>query len=206
MGTLSALSSTIIGMSDDDATLAAPADAPLPTTEIDPATAADGPLAYSAHTASMPVVEYQAPRLRPVWIIMLVVAAAAAVAAAAFVLGRSTAPPEPTIPLPAASTTTPPPVAAPTPEPVALPPAPAPPPTAVAAVPPAPPTATTSIPPLATPQARIAEPIICSLHYQYPEMQPVDLALSLVDRGIYSTYDEASLVVGLVLKDGCHGI
>ncbi|MGV0634455.1 hypothetical protein ABQE69_09230 [Mycolicibacillus trivialis] len=66
--------------------------------------------------------------------------------------------------------------------------------------------APSSLPPLATPEARIAEPIICSLHNQYPEMQPVDLALSLVDRGIYRGYDEARVVVDLVLKDGCHGI
>lgn len=48
--------------------------------------------------------------------------------------------------------------------------------------------------------------MICSWHYQYPEMQPVDLALSLTDRGIYNSYDEARLVVDLVLADGCHGI
>jgi serine/threonine-protein kinase len=82
----------------------------------------------------------------------------------------------------------------------------APPPVFVPVDPPAPPTVTTSVPPLATPEARIAEPMICSLHYQYPQMQPVDLALSLLDRGIYRDYDEASLVVRLVLQDGCHGI
>jgi hypothetical protein len=92
--------------------------------------------------------------------------------------------------------------AAPPPAPVAPPAAAVPPPITVTAPPPT----TTSVPPLATPQARIAEPIICSLHNQYPQMQPVDLALTLVDRGIYRTYDEASLVVGLVLNDGCHGI
>ncbi|MGB6147926.1 MAG: hypothetical protein WBG75_09960, partial [Mycolicibacter algericus] len=56
------------------------------------------------------------------------------------------------------------------------------------------PAPTTSTPPLATPQARIAERIICRLHNEYPRMQPVDLALTLVDKGIYRTYDEASLV------------
>lgn len=196
-------------MADDD-TEQASAGA-LPTTELDPAaTAAGHPLAYSDHTTSMPVTDYRPPP-RMGWIIALVLAAAGAVAAAMFVLGRSTAP-EVAGPPPAPQTSTPvqPPVvpppaaaAAPPPAPVA-PPAVAPPP--VAAVPPAPPTPTTSVPPLATPQARIAEPIICSLHYQYPQMQPVDLALTLVDRGIYRDYDEASLVVDLVLKDGCHGI
>ncbi|PQM51845.1 hypothetical protein C5U48_13050 [Mycolicibacter virginiensis] len=86
-----------------------------------------------------------------------------------------------------------------------LPQPPAAPPVTVTATPPPPPP-TVTVPPLATPQARIAEPIICSLHNEYPQMQPGDLALTLVDRGIYNTYDEASLVVGLVLKDGCHGI
>lgn len=95
-------------------------------------------------------------------------------------------------------------VAAPPPGSAAV--APPPPPVTVTATPPSPPAVTTSVPPLATPEARIAEPIICSLHYQYPQMQPVDLALSLLDRGIYHDYDEASLVVRLVLKDGCHGI
>lgn len=186
---------------DDDATQEAPADAPLPTTELDPAvTAAAGPVAYSDHTSSMPVVDYRPPQVRPAWIVGLaLLAVGVMMATAAFFLSRTTAPPEPAVPAPAASTTPPPPVAAPPPEPVAPPP--------VAAVPSAPPTAaTTSVPPLATPQARIAEPIICSLHYQYPQMQPVDLALTLVDRGIYNDYDEASLVVALVLKDGCHGI
>ena len=186
---------------------------PLATTELDPAeTAGVEPLAYSDHTTSIPVVEYRpAPRMG--WILALVLAAAGAVAAAMFVLGRSTAPDTGhTEAVPPASTTTAaavaappalaPPVAAAPSAPVA-PPTAAPPPTAVVPVQPVP---TTSVPPLATPQARIAEPIICSLHYQYPEMQPVDLALTLVDRGIYNNYDEASLVVGLVLKDGCHGI
>lgn len=199
-------------MTDDgDTTREAPADVPAPTTELDPAdTAAVGPLAYSEHTSSMPVLEYRAPRVRPVWIGVLVLAVAAVVAGGAFVLGRTTGPQESAVPpvqasapaqLPAA-----PPVAAPAPAPVA----PAPPPVAVPAPPvtvvvpqPAP---TTSVPPLATPQARIAEPMICSLHNQYPQMQPVDLALTLVDRGLYNTYDEAQLVVDLVLGDGCHGI
>lgn len=89
-----------------------------------------------------------------------------------------------------------------------LPPEPyvAPPPASTVTVTVEPPSTTTSVPPLATPEARVAEPIICSLHSQYPQMQPVDLALSLVDRGIYRDYDEARLVVDLVLKDGCHGI
>ncbi len=199
-------------MADDDVTREA-SSAPLPTTELDPAaTAAVGPLAYSEHTSSMPVVEYRPPRVRPAWIIALVLAAAA-VAAAMFVLGRTTAPQE-TAPPPA-------PTSAPVPSPVvpppaaaaAPPPAPVAPPVAppAAAVPPPvtvvlPPPTTTSVPPLATPQARIAEPMICSMHNEYPEMQPVDLALSLVDRNIYSTYADARVVVDLVLADGCHGI
>lgn len=81
-----------------------------------------------------------------------------------------------------------------------------PPPLTVTVAPPAPPVVTTSLPPLATPEARVAEPIICSLHNRYPQMQPVDLALSLIDRGIYRSYDEALVVVNLVLADGCHGI
>ncbi|QZA08360.1 hypothetical protein K3U94_03295 [Mycolicibacter heraklionensis] len=78
---------------NDDVTQEAPVDAPPPT-EIDPFTAAaDGPLAYSEHTSSMPVVEYQPHRRLPVWIAVLVlVAAASAVAIATFVLGRTTAP------------------------------------------------------------------------------------------------------------------
>lgn len=185
--------------SDDD-TREAPG-GPLPTTELDPAeTAGVEPLAYSDHTTSMPVVDFRPPP-RTGWILALVLTAAGAAGAAMFVLGRTTAPQEPTPAAPAETSAqvqqqpvVPPPVAA---APVA------PPPTAVVPVQPVP---TTSVPPLATPQARIAEPIICSLHYQYPGMQPVDLALTLVDRGIYNNYDEASLVVGLVLKDGCHGI
>lgn len=196
-------------MPDDEVTAVAAGESP-PTSDLGPAPAADGPLAYSEHTTSMPVTEYQPPRLRPGWIIALVLAAAAAVAAAMFVLGRTTAPQE-TAPPPPAPTSSPvrppvvpPPVAAPPPAPVAPPAAAVPPTVTVTAVPPAPPT--TSVPPLATPQARIAEPIICSLHSQYPQMQPVDLALTLVDRGIYRTYADAQLVVDLVLKDGCHGI
>lgn len=192
----------------DDATAAAPADEPLPTTELDPAhTVADGPLAYSDHTTSIPVVDYQPPRLRPAWIVALVLLAAGAVAAAAFFLGRSTAPtpdtagpasartPDvalaPAPPEPPATVT----VTQPVPLPTVTVPAPAPPP-AIA----------TSVPPLATPQARIAEPLICSLHHKHPQMQPVDLALTLLDRNIYDDYDEAMVVVELVLKDGCHGI
>lgn len=198
-------------MSDDDATQEAPADAPPLTAEVDPAeTASVTPLAYSDHTTSMPVIEYRAPRLRPVWIGVLVLAAAVAVAAAAFVLGRTTGPQEPAPPaqVPASAPVQQPaapvsPVAAPPPAPIVSPTAAAaPPPTAVIPQP----APTTSVPPLATPQARIAEPMICSLRNQYPQMQPVDLALTLVDRGIYSDYDEASLVVNLVLQDGCHGI
>ncbi|MEB3021332.1 hypothetical protein [[Mycobacterium] crassicus] len=80
---------------NDDATQEAPAGSTPPTTEIDPApTVADGPLAYSEHTSSMPVVDYESSRLRPTWIIALVLAAAAAVATATFVLGRTTAPPQ----------------------------------------------------------------------------------------------------------------
>ncbi|MDD7812646.1 hypothetical protein PP713_08765 [Mycobacterium sp. CSUR Q5927] len=200
-------------MPDDDATAAAPADEPLATTELDPAaTAAAGPLAYSEHTSSMPVVEYQPPRVRAVWIVVLVLVAAAGVAAAMFVLGRTTARQEPAAAVPPAPTSAPvsttPSAAAvpPAPPPVAAPPpAAVPPPITVTAAPP-PPAAVTSVPPLATPQARIAEPLICSLHNEYPQMQPVDLALSMVDRGIYRDYDEARLVVDLVLADGCHGI
>ncbi|OBI05849.1 hypothetical protein A5715_21275 [Mycolicibacter heraklionensis] len=189
-------------MADDEVTQAAAADEPQPTTELDPSeTASAGQLAYSDHTSSVPVIDYQPPS-RTGWILALVLAAAGALAAAMFMLGRSTAPgTAPIAAAPSSSSTAPAPVAAP---PV---------PTSAAAPPPAPPTIvvppsgpTTSVPPLATPQARIAEPMICSWHYQYPEMQPVDLALSLTDRGIYNSYDEARLVVDLVLADGCHGI
>ncbi|TXH15429.1 MAG: DUF732 domain-containing protein [Mycobacterium sp.] len=104
----------------------------LPTTELDPAaTAAAGPLAYSDHTTSMPVVDYRPPP-RTGWILALVLATAGAVAAAMFVLGRSTAPevaaPPPaevsssSMPPPAA---TPAPVAASPPDPVSTPPEPA---------------------------------------------------------------------------------
>jgi hypothetical protein len=127
-----------------------------------------------------------------------------------FLLGRTTAPQGvPEVQSMPVSSTLPPGAAAVAPP--TAPPAtvtvtqPAPPPTVTVAAP-AQPTATTSVPPLATPQARIAEPIICSLHNQYPQMQPVDLALTLLEQGIYRDYDEASLVVRLVLKDGCHGI
>lgn len=195
---------------DDDATRADDPGGPLPTTEIDPdVTAAAGPLAYSEHTSSMPVVEYRPPRLRPVWIVVLVLVAAGAVAAVMFVLGRTTARQEPAAAVPPAPTSAPATTtvsAAAVPPPPAVPPpvAAVPPPVTVTALPP--PAAPTSVPPLATPQARIAEPLICSLHNQYPQMQPVDLALTLVDRGIYRSYDEAQLVVDLVLADGCHGI
>ena len=202
------LQSSAMGLDEGEPTAAGE---PLPTTELDPAaTASAGQLAYSDHTTSIPVVDYRPPP-RMGWILALVLAAAGAVAAAMFVLGRSTAPDTvPAADVPSASSSAPAPVAAAPPPPAAAPlPAPVVPP-AVGALPPTAvvpqPAPTTSVPPLATPQARIAEPIICSLHYQYPEMQPVDLALTLVDRGIYSTYDEAQLVVGLVLKDGCHGI
>jgi len=199
-------------MPDDDATAAAPV-GPLPTTDLGPAPAPGEVLAYSAGTTSMPVIEYRAPRLRPVWIIVLVLVSAGAVAAAMFFLGRTTARQETAPPEPVQTSApvqqppvVPPPVAAPPPAPAA----PVAPPAAAVQTPtaaiPAPPAPTTSTPPLATPQARIAEPIICRLHNQYPQMQPVDLALTLVDKGIYRTYDEAALVVGLVLKDGCHGI
>lgn len=200
----------VVVMTDDEVTREAPADGPLPTTELDPAeTAGVAPLAYSEHTSSMPVLEYRAPRLRPVWIGVLVLAVAAAVAGGAFVLGRTTGPQESVAPPVQASAPAQPPAAPPVAAPAPAPVAPAPPPVAVPAPPPTaviPPAPTTTVPPLATPQARIAEPMICSLHNQYPQMQPVDLALTLVDRGLYNTYDEASEVVGLVLNDGCHGI
>jgi hypothetical protein len=190
---------------DDEATREAPSDGALPTTELDPAaTTGAAPLAYSAHTTSMPVVDYRPPRLRPVWIGALVLAAAIAMGAAMFVLGRTTAQqPEAAIPTPQVSTSTPA-MVAPTSPQAAAPPVTV---TVTQTEPPPPTTAAaTSLPPLATPEARIAEPIICSLHNQYPQMQPVDLALTLLEQGIYRDYDEASLVVRLVLKDGCHGI
>lgn len=80
---------------DDGATQEAPAGGPLPTTDLGPAPAPDDVLAYSDSTSSMPVIDYQAPRLQPVWIIVLVLLAAAAVGVATFVLGRTTASQEP---------------------------------------------------------------------------------------------------------------
>ena len=78
-------------MPDDDATREAPADVPLATTEFDPVdTAAGHPLAYSDHTSSIPVVDYEPPRVRAGWIVALVVLAAVGVAIAAFFLGRTT--------------------------------------------------------------------------------------------------------------------
>ena len=79
---------TITNMPDDGVTQNAPAGGPPPTTELEAA----GPpvteaLAYSAHTTSMPVVDYE-PEPRRWWVIALVLAAAGAVAAAAFMLGR----------------------------------------------------------------------------------------------------------------------
>lgn len=68
---------------DEDATQAGAADAPPPTTEIDPAeTAGVGPLAYSEHTTSMPVAAYQPPRFRVWWRVAAMVAAILAVSIA----------------------------------------------------------------------------------------------------------------------------
>jgi len=86
---------------EDDVTRESPAGSP-PTTELDPVTAAAGPLAYSEHTGSMPVVDYRPPP-RMGWIVALVLVAAGAVAAAMFVLGRSTAPPDVAAPVPASA-------------------------------------------------------------------------------------------------------
>lgn len=77
-------------MPGDEATQQAPAGEPLPTTDLGTAPAPHDVLAYSDHTTSVPVIDYQPPRLQPVWIVALVLLAAAAVAAATFFLGRAT--------------------------------------------------------------------------------------------------------------------
>lgn len=134
-------------MVDDDATQEALEGAPPPTTEIDSETAAAGPLAYSEHTSSMPVIDYRpAPRRR--WIGVLVLVAAAGVAAAMFVLGRTTARQEPAAAVPPAPTSVP---AVDAPSASAVPPPAAPPP--VAAVPPPPVTVTATPAPAPVPAA-----------------------------------------------------
>ncbi|MBS9534906.1 hypothetical protein KIH27_15035 [Mycobacterium sp. M1] len=167
-----------------------------------PTEAASG-LAWSTEAGDgvvdFPPTEGMATQSQP-WISVISLAGIAVIAAVLIVgglivwtqLGRQAVPAPPT----STPVAVPPPVTV-----IVTPPAPPPPPMTVTFTP-----APTSVPPLATPEARVAEPIICSLHRQYPQMQPVDLALSLVDKNIYRSYDEARAVVDLVLADGCHGI
>lgn len=83
---------TITRMRDDDATQEAPAGAAPPTSDLGPAPGHGHQLAYSDHTTSLPVIDYEVSRsMRPGWIMALVLLAAGAVAAATFVLGRTTA-------------------------------------------------------------------------------------------------------------------
>lgn len=84
---------------DDDVTQAAPADAPLPTTELGPAPDMGTPLAYSVDTASAPVIDYRPSRSRT-WVRVAALVAAILVvtggaAAAILWLGHhpTTAPP-----------------------------------------------------------------------------------------------------------------
>ncbi|GFG83413.1 DUF732 domain-containing protein [Mycolicibacter algericus] len=123
----------------------------LHTAELDPAaTVAGRPLAYSDHTSSMPVVDYQPPRSRAWWRVAALVAAILTVtgsaAAAILLLDRTPvaqqAPPSPVPPAPATVRPAP----SPTAEALPIPPAPVPPPTVTV-------TATPGPAPAATPES-----------------------------------------------------
>lgn len=107
--------STIGGMSDDDATLAAPIDGPLPTTEPAPTVVPNEPLAYSEPTGSMPLIDYQSPPRAWMWwravaLVAAILAVTGGAAAAILLLGQHPAatPPAPEV-VSAAPTVTPPP-------------------------------------------------------------------------------------------------
>ncbi|KKB98837.1 hypothetical protein WR43_12600 [Mycolicibacter arupensis] len=85
---------TITDMLDDDATQAALGSDQQPTIDLGASSRPEeSGLAYSDHTSSIPVVDYEPPRGLPIWVAAaFLVMAALAVAAATFVLGRTTAP------------------------------------------------------------------------------------------------------------------
>lgn len=181
-----------------DATQSTAGADPPTTTDLGPALDRDHPLAYSDHTTSVPVIDYQPPRGLPVWVAALVlVVAALAVAAATFALGRTTAPsaapanPDPEFQItpwtdPSATTTT-----------TRLP---APPvsqsATTATQSPPAAPPVPTPVPPTVTVTTRAIPQVACDTLRRYPSMTINDVAMMMVeDMALGISFSDAKLRV-----------